>query len=71
LEIDVKDVRVMAAALLLGSLALAPAAMAASAHNLQSGTHTANANDSREDADNKQQKQEQQAAARSVWAAFQ
>ena len=66
-----RHLRITVAALVLGSLASTPAAMAASAHNLETGAHTANANDSRQDADSKQEKQEQQAAAHSVWTPFQ
>ena len=59
-----------AAALLASSVAFAPVAMAASAHNLQTGAHTANANDSADDAVAKQMKLEEQSASRTPWAAF-
>ncbi len=56
---------VMSAALTLG-----PVAMAASAHNVQTGAHTSNANDSAEDAAAKQEKQEKQGSAREPWNAL-
>ena len=56
---------VLAAALPLGA-----GAMAASAHNMQTGAHTSNANDSAEDAAAKQERQEQQGAARTPWNAL-
>ena len=54
----------------VSALTFGPVAMAASAHNMQTGAHTSNANDSAADAVAKQDKQEQQAAARVLWDAL-
>ena len=54
----------------VSALTLGQVAMAASAHNTQTGAHTSNANDSAEDAVAKQDKQEQQAATRILWDAL-
>lgn len=63
-----KYLRLFAPAIILSSaLTVGSGAMAASAHNIQTGAHTSNANDSAEDAVAKQEKQEQQGAARTPW----
>ena len=66
-----KQLRLIVPAVVLSSaLTFGSVAMAASAHNIQTGAHTSNANDSAEDAAAKQEKQEQQSAARALWNAL-
>ena len=63
--------RLLVPALMLATaLPLGSTSFAASAHNIQTGAHTSNPNDSAEDAAAKQERQEQQGAARAPWDAL-